>query len=183
MELIGTQLATVGNDVPSWMPAADGSIPITNATLEAAYQEAITLAATLGADATLGLGWIALASPLISFNGFTEAGKKRFRIWCTPGAAATIVQLERTERYPYRVDGPQPWREDPTWEDLLRLSWAAERPFHGSVTLWPRLSPTPTDGIGLWRVEYRRVEGGVTAQPISYVIEVGQLRRDPQHSV
>jgi hypothetical protein len=180
MELIGRMYEERRSPLPSWLPNEAGILPINNATLEAAYASALEVARAIGADADLGVGWVSLSGPLISFNGFTPSGRKRMRIWCAPGAPPQVVQLQRADRSPYPIPTPSqlPWRVDPTWPDLVAKSWVAESPFRGVVTLWPRPRRANTaEGEGSWRIEYAREDAGVIGRSVYYMLDNGQLRQ------
>jgi hypothetical protein len=170
MELIGNLMRERREPAPPWLPDKDGRMPIANADLERTFEDALALARTLGADAQLGVGWIDLSRPQVSFNGFSQSGRKRFRIWCDPRGGCSIVQLERSEASRYPTDEPQ-WRADSTWQELIRKAAAREEPFRGNVMLWPRRDGNGETRVGgLWRIEFRRTTDGVIDQPTSYIL-------------
>lgn len=180
MELIGDQMRKWRAPQEPWLPKGQGETPIDNAMLEEFYSRATEIARSVAPDTELGLGWISLSDPLVSFNGFTQVGRKRLRIWCTPKDRVEIVQLERADRSPYPTSRPEelPWRRDPSWRDLVTLSWATEQPFSGDVTLWPIYHKgTVPQPSGAWRIVYARVDAGTRGTETEYVLSNGRLMR------
>lgn len=175
MELIGNMMRERREPAPPWLPDKEGRLPVSNADFERMFDDAMTHAQTVGADAQLGVAWIELARPLLAFNGFTQTGRKRFRVWCDPKNGCQIVHVERSDTARYPIDEPQ-WRQDSTWTELVRQATAVEEPFDGMVTMWPRRSSTPV-GAGLWRIEFRRDEAGMIDMPRPYVLVDGVLTK------
>lgn len=175
MELIGNLMRERREPAPPWLPDEDGHLPVSNADFERFFEDALTLARSVAADTALGVGWIALSQPQISFNGFTQSGRKRLRIWCDPKNGCQIVQLERSETSVYPIVEPQ-WRTDSSWGELVTKAIAVEAPFEGSIMLWPQASALPTR-TGQWRVEFRRETEGTVDRPTSYVLLDGELQR------
>jgi hypothetical protein len=129
-------------------------------------------------DAEMGVAWISLSRPLVSFNGFSPSGQKGFRVWCIPGQAPALVQVERRTSSKYPIEEPH-WRRDPTWPHLILRSWTVESPFEGDVTLWPRHAEyrQVREGEGLWEIEYTPVQDGVRGKGIRYFLAGSQLQR------
>jgi hypothetical protein len=155
---------------PPWLPQGDGRLLLTTALLELAYEQALEAArASVGADAELGVGWIALSDPMVAFNSFSRFAQREARVWAgVDGAKVLDVRRATTSRY---ETGPPQWRADPSWRDLLMLSWARESPLEGTVTLWPRwYTSAPGDDQGKWRIEYRAQRERVTEPPRSFIL-------------
>lgn len=170
MRLIGEMFRAPKPQRTPWLPEADGSLPITNAVLELAYERALDAAhASVGDDAELGVAWVSLSDPMVAFNTFSPIAQKEARVWAVPdGVNVLDIRRAAGPRYPI---GPPQWRRDTSWRELVLRSWAQESPFKGSVMLWPRWHAS--DGRhegGDWRIEYRPELEGVSGPPRSYTI-------------
>lgn len=138
MELIGNTWRQRAKPADPWLPGLNGDVPLSNKVLDEAYDNALALAREkIAHDARLGLAWIDLSRPYVAFTGFSEAARKRFRLWTFVGPTSTLAQVERSGESSFPIE-PLHWRTDPAWSELLRQSWLAEFPFAGSVVLWPR---------------------------------------------
>jgi hypothetical protein len=179
MELIGRMMRERREPGPPWVPNNAGVLPVTNATLEEMFERGTAVAREqVASDAQLGVGWITLSRPLVSFNGFSPGGQKRFRVWCVPGQLPALVHVERRTDSVYPIEDPH-WRRDATWPELILRSWAVESPFEGDVTLWPRHEQyrQVRVGEGLWEIEYAPVHDGVRGKGTRYVLAGGELQR------
>lgn len=181
MELIGEMWRKEHEPAPPWLPSPDGALPITNAVLEELYDSVLSMVRTaVGSDAEIGVGWISLSSPMVSFNGFSVAGQKDFSVWAVPGRTPKIVRLARSTSPRSPIREPY-WRRDPTWQELIQKSWLVESPFEGNVTLWPRhvsFRP-PTEGEGWWEIEYSPVRDQVVGRRTMYCLVGHELQRLP----
>lgn len=181
MELIGRMMRERHSEPAPWLPDAHGVLPIDNGTFEDAYREVLQVAKTIvGTDAEVGIGWLSLSGALMDFHAFSPSGQKEVRIWWRPSAQPATIGARRADRstYPVHQSDQMPWRIDPSWRDLVTLSFAAESPFHGDVTLWPiHGSAGVALGEPSWQVEYRREDGGVRAPPVFYELVKGTLSR------
>ena len=182
MELIGEMWKEQHEALPPWLPTVGGALPDGNATFESLYEEALALGRNAVApDARIGVGWINLSSPLISFNGFSDAAQKSFRIWVSPGRPPSMWQLERRSSPKYPVHEPY-WRRDASWRELILKSWTVESPFHGSVTLWPRHGGhrPPAADEGWWEIQYSHKSEGVTGPSSYYCLVQDELEQLPR---
>jgi hypothetical protein len=165
--------------VVSWLPDQDGYVPLTTSTLEAAYEESLAAAQTIGADAQLALVNMSLDEARIHLYGFSQTEGKAMDVWWTPGTPPVVHELRRadTSLYPMTESASFPWHEDQTWDELLKQSWRREQPFAGTVTLSIVGYDKGTQPRSHWEARYVKDDHGVRARPVYYRFDGGELSK------
>lgn len=156
-----------------------------NADLEAARDTALALSEVeLGSDLELGFYAITLmnslpgsgpsgVAPTIAFFASSHAAAKSAHVgfYGRIGRFSISVRSDPPAPNSGWAQGHEsaPWRDDPTWIDLVRASWLRLKPFEGEVTLYRVPSERIEAGPRAeWIIKYVRTIGGVEQVPIYY---------------
>lgn len=166
----------------NWLPDENGHPTASNADLDRildiAQQAAIR---EIGPGARLSVSLVVLETKNIIFDARSRSDRKRCTVWVQGAGYAHVYSKERWNPADEDTDPDDTplWRRDASWINLLTESWRIERPFQGSVYLWPISTYQSHEGLGAWRLCYTSSVEGFQGEEHCYVLLHGALSRHP----
>lgn len=162
-------------DAPdAWLPDPRNlsSLTLSNADLEDTLAAATVTAVNLGGpDTRVDFSFMQLltaeaGSPTVFYDARSKASGRKFTISVDSALEPRAFDVARAS-VSDSIGKPPPWRQDPSWPELIGRSWARMRPFVGRVWL--------TYPDSKWVASYTRFTDGVRESTVEWTLSDGEL--------